>query len=199
MFKILIAAGAALFLTGAALADVTNTAASGSSSYSSSGSLSNASQGNVQQTIFNNPATMNYSGGYDVKTTPTVYAPPIGVSAPCHIALSGSVSVVGFGAGLGGSVLDPGCDLRETARLLYGIGKTDAAAKVMCANPTAAAALGEAICPTTTAGTLPAPQPPKPEPKTSAAPAPAKVAGKDGVNCYRDEIVAKRVGWPVCA
>lgn len=196
MFKILVAACAALSLCSAAMADVTNTAASGSYSSSSSGSLSNASQGNVQQTIFNTPGTVTYSGGYDVKTTPTVYAPPIGVSAPCYMALSGSVSVVGFGAGLGGSILDEGCDLRETARLLFGIGKADAAAKVMCGNAHAAAALGD-IC--KTASQLPAPQPPQAQPKTSEAPAPGKVAGRDGVDCYRDEIVAKRTRKPVCA
>ena len=60
---------------------------------------------------------------------------------------SAGVAVIGIGVSSGGSVEDDPCNLRETARLLDGIGQRDAAARVMCNDRRAAEALGESICP----------------------------------------------------
>lgn len=79
-------------------------------------------------------------------TAPQIYAPPIGVTAPCYVALSAAVSVVGFGVGAGSSIEDPNCTRRENARVLHGIGQSAAAARIMCNDREAAAALGPAIC-----------------------------------------------------
>lgn len=117
-----------------------NTANSNSVAASVSGS--NASQGNAQNIHFNNSGQDSYS----LKTVPTVYAPPIGVSAPCALAISGGVSVMGFGGSLGSSVKDSECNLRETARILYEMGAKDASLRVMCGNPAAAKALGDTVC-----------------------------------------------------
>jgi len=167
----------ACLVSAAAFAD-TNTANAISGSHSSSvaGSVSGATQGNSQGVTFNTQSNDS------LRTVATVYAPPIGVTAPCFIGLSGGVTVMGFGASLGGSMEDKGCTLRETSRLLFGIGQTQAAAKVMCYNPEAAAAMGPSICPPV-AGQLPA-----------AAPS----AGRDPVRCYADPIVADRNNMPVC-
>lgn len=118
-----------------------NTANSGSYAGSVSGSAAN--QGNAQNINFNTDG----SGSLRIRTTPDVFAPAIGVSAPCQTALSGGVSVMGFGGSLGGSKEDTGCTMRETARVLSEMGQTAAGLRVMCNNPMAAKALGEAICP----------------------------------------------------
>lgn len=129
-------------------------ALSGSASYSASGAASVATQGNgnAQNITFNSASPSPYidthqSGTTTLKTVPMVYAPPVGVTAPCYTALSAGVAVVGFGLTAGGSVEDPECTLRETARLLHGIGAQEAAVRVMCNNALAAAALGAATCP----------------------------------------------------
>jgi hypothetical protein len=138
-------------LSGAAFAD--NTALSGSAAQSAalSGSYSGAQQGNQQAITINGAPiptdqTVRHEGTSTVKTVATVYAPPIGVTAPCLMGISGGVTVVGVGASLGASVEDKECTMRETARLLHAMGQPVAAAKVMCNNAMAAQALGEATC-----------------------------------------------------
>jgi hypothetical protein len=157
-----------------ALGNNTATAISGAHSSSNSGSVSGATQGNSQGITFNTRATD------DLRTVATVYAPPIGVTAPCYIGLSGGITVMGFGASLGGSMEDKGCTLRETSRLLFGIGQTQAAAKVMCNNPEAAVAMGPSICP------LPPPE---------VTPLPASSSAS---KCNADPYIADRMNVPVC-
>lgn len=112
-----------------ALADVSAVAGSLSGAAAQSGSLSAATQGNAQQITINGAAiptnTLNESrltGTSTVRTAPMVYAPPMGVTAPCRIALSVGVSVVAVGGSLGGSVEDLKCNWRENARIAHGIG-----------------------------------------------------------------------------
>jgi hypothetical protein len=98
----------------------------------------------------NQPAAVASSGGggtTTVRTVPDAYAPTVGATAPCRIAVSAGVAVIGLGVSGGGSVEDDPCNLRETARLLDGIGQREAAARVMCNDARAAEALGAAVCP----------------------------------------------------
>ena len=146
-----------------------------------------ATTGNAQNITFNTAApnahttnTQDVNGTQTIRTVATVYAPAIGVSAPCLIAASGGVTGLGFGVALGTNLEDAGCTLRETSRLLFSIGQTQAAARVMCANVQAAVALGEAICPNVKAVVA------------------VTVAAKVYEQCHSDPIVAKRVNLPVC-
>jgi hypothetical protein len=127
-------------------------------------------------------------GTTTIRTTPDLYAPPMNATAPCRIAVSGGVVLIGAGVSAGGSVEDDPCNLRETARLLSGIGQTAAAARVMCSDPRAAAALGEGVCPSS-AG--------RGEPDTRA-PFPSQSRGTicDQAALYDDPILAARNGCP---
>jgi len=66
--------------------------------------------------------SVRYSGTTTLRTTPQVYGPAMGVTAPCRIALSAGVSVVAVGVAGGGSIEDLKCNWRENARIAYGIG-----------------------------------------------------------------------------
>lgn len=98
-----------------ALADINTVASSLSGAASQSGAQSAANQGNTQQLTINGapaPAQQRIenAGTYTVRTAPMVYAPPMGVTAPCRIALSAGVSVVAVGVAAGGSVEDLKCN-----------------------------------------------------------------------------------------
>lgn len=104
-------------------------------SHSFASAASNANVGNVS------------TGSVSVDDqAPAVSAPAVMTSAPCYVGVSGGASIVGLGVSFGNGVEDPGCTLRETARLLHGIGQRDAAVRVMCNDPIAAKALGD-YCP----------------------------------------------------
>jgi hypothetical protein len=110
---------------------------------------------------------LNTSGTSTLKTVPMVYAPPMGVTAPCRVSLSGGVSVVGFGVSGGGSVADAPCNLRELARLYHSVGQSpkavaiaDGALALECQDENVAKALGN-LCPA-----------PKPEQIAMASPIP---------------------------
>ena len=128
-------------------------AASEASAKASAGAAAKTAQTAAQQVAVtvNQPAAAAPSGGSKTTTTtirsvPDAYAPTVGATAPCRIAVSAGVAVIGIGVSGGGSVEDEPCNLRETARLLDGIGQREAAARVMCSDPRAASALGDDIC-----------------------------------------------------
>jgi len=174
-----------LFAT-SAFADTSALANSLANSASQSGSASIASQGNAQNITINgspipinttHTQNVNATGTSTVKTVPQVYAPSVGVTAPCRVALSGGVSVIGFGIAAGGSVTDSPCNLRELSRLYFGIGQTDKAVAVAngalaleCADEQVAKALGDTCYP-------------KPEP---VAVAPAPVVTKVEPRCVTE-------------
>lgn len=90
------------------------------------------------QTINSN---INTSGTTKLKNVPTIYAPSIGVSAPCKVALTGSVGVAGFGAALGGSLNDEECQMREDVRVLAQMGEAVGALSLMCGKESVRAAM----------------------------------------------------------
>lgn len=127
-------------------------AASEAAAKASSGAAVKTAQTAAQQVAvtLNQPApAASGSGGKEttVRTVPDAYAPTMNATAPCRISVSAGVAVIGVGVSGGGSVEDDPCNLRETARLLDGIGQRAAAARVMCNDRRAAEALGESICP----------------------------------------------------
>lgn len=116
-----------------------------------------ATAGNAQNIIFNTPGqqTIEHTGTSTIKTAPQVYAPPMGVTAPCRVAMSAGVSVIGVGVAAGGSVEDVNCNMRELSRLYHGIGAVDKAVKVadgafllMCQTEEVAKVMGD-VCPPT--------------------------------------------------
>jgi hypothetical protein len=144
-------------------------ALSGSSSIASSNPIAGASAissaGNAQNITFNSSvpqqqtiehtgtSTVEHTGTSTIKTVPMVYAPPMGVTAPCRVAIAGGVSVVGFGMAGGGSVSDAPCNLRELARSYVSVNNMpksqqilDGALALECQDENTAKALG-ALCP----------------------------------------------------
>jgi hypothetical protein len=94
-------------------------------------SSSNNSTGSGNTTSVN--STYN-----EVRQTATAMAPDVAVTAPCTKGMSAAAQSGFFGASIGGSKVDRGCDARETARyfatLLH---NRTAAAKIMCDTPAA--------------------------------------------------------------
>jgi len=135
---------------------------SNSTSNSASGATSNSSstsgasnQGNAQNITFNNPApptttTSNIndrvSGGTSstiqntgftqsditVRSAPQVYAPPVSGGNPCTLAVSGGVSVIGWGAAAGGTFVDQDCANRQKIAMIHNAGYAGAAKELMC-------------------------------------------------------------------
>ena len=127
-------------------------AASQAAAASAAGAAVKTTQTAAQQVAVtvNQPAAASSSGGSKtttLRTVPDAYAPTMNATAPCRISVSAGVAVIGIGVSGGGSVEDDPCNLRETARLLDGIGQREAAARVMCGDPRAARALGSTVCP----------------------------------------------------
>lgn len=188
----IIALIAATLIATPAFADTSAVAGSLSGAAAQSGSISSSNpvtsagaaalQGNRQDITINStvPAyqQLDHTGTSTVKTAPQVYAPPMGVTAPCRVALSAGVSVIGVGVAAGGSVADAPCNLRELSRLYHGVGAVAKAVKVAdgalaleCLDETTAKALGD-LCPAKP-GVQPLPTPVAAAPVTPVAVAPA--------------------------
>jgi hypothetical protein len=67
-----------------------------------------------------------------VRTTPTVYAPPVSGGNPCTLAVSGGVSVIGWGAAAGGTFVDQDCADRQKIAMIHNAGYAKAARELMC-------------------------------------------------------------------
>jgi hypothetical protein len=129
-------------------------ALSGSWSQSASGALA-ATGSQTTSITTNNPGTITYGGEYKLRSTgvaPDMIASP---TAPCRIGVGISGGWVGGALGIGSSVLDEGCELRENARLLNNLGKQTAAVQLLCNDKKVAAVLPEC------AGPAPAPTEPQ--------------------------------------
>jgi hypothetical protein len=109
-----------------------------------------ASAGNAQIINFNsespngtvNTSRVRTSGTTRVENTPdtNIFVP--GPTVPCFATYGGSVSVPGFGIGLGGGMVDEDCSAREDARTLVSIGLQQEAVNRLCQRPDMAKALG---------------------------------------------------------
>lgn len=67
-----------------------------------------------------------------IRTTPTVYAPPVSGGNPCTLAVSGGVSVIGWGAAAGGTFVDSDCADRQKIAMIHNAGYQQAARELMC-------------------------------------------------------------------
>lgn len=67
-----------------------------------------------------------------ITSVPDVYAPSIGGTQPCIVPYSAAGAIVGFGAALGGGIVDEGCEHRNYAAMLFNIGHSDVAAAYLC-------------------------------------------------------------------
>jgi hypothetical protein len=122
--------------------------------------------------ITSNSTSMNtqrYEGSYSVKTVASAIAPSINPSAVCMGSFSASGGFMGLGISGGGSYVDEGCSLRESARLLAQIGMSAGAVSLLCAkDEDIAAAMPEQCRQAKIAVGLlppdPVPQPPMPHP-----------------------------------
>jgi len=141
-----------------------------SSSDSRSAAASVATQGNAQNITFNGATPLEST---TIRAVPTIMAPSVGMTANCMIGTSGGVAGLGFGIAAGGGIEDKECTLRETARLLAGLGQKDAALRLMCTNQGVAKALGELCNP---------PMPPAPR----------------VITCYDDPVYAAKINAQVC-
>ena len=82
-------------------------------------------------------SNQNTNSGYTssdniVRTTPTVYAPPVSGGNPCTLAVSGGVSVIGWGAAAGGTFVDEDCANRQKIAMIHNAGYAQAARELMC-------------------------------------------------------------------
>lgn len=68
----------------------------------------------------------------DVISTPT---------APCRISIGASAGWLGGALGISGSILDEGCDVRETSRMLHNMGFKEASVQSLCLHEPARKAL----------------------------------------------------------
>jgi hypothetical protein len=133
-------------------------------------------------------ATVDYNqSSYSVRTTPAIAAPALTttLSDTCMGSASFGLSITGFGATGGTTMVDQACVRRLDAREFRAMGLTDVALALLCqsdANRRAVEATGH-LCPGTT----------KPLAKTGEE---AVVSDDEK---YRDPIVRARLGLPVTA
>jgi hypothetical protein len=159
----------------------------------SSGTPSNAASENVGapgSSAYNTQMTenVNYSGSQTIKTNPAIQAPGLTttLSDTCMGSVSVGVSVPGFGATGGTTLVDQACVRRLDAREFRAMGLTDVALALLCqsdANRRAVEATGH-LCPGTTA------------PLAGSSVAATVQASASDDERYRDPYVRNRLGLP---
>ncbi|EKS66794.1 MULTISPECIES: hypothetical protein [Caballeronia] len=137
---------------------------------------------------FDTRTTVDYNqSSYSVRTTPSIAAPSLTttLSDTCMGSASFGLSITGFGATGGTTLVDQACVRRLDAREFRAMGLTDVALALLCqseANRRAVEATGH-LCPGTTT--------------------PLAKSGEDAVlsddEKYRDPLVRARLGLPVTA
>lgn len=165
--------------------------ASGSTGTSASNPQDAATTGkaaNPGSSAYDTRATVDYNqSSYSVRTTPSIAAPALTttLSDTCMGSASFGLSITGFGATGGTTMVDQACVRRLDAREFRAMGLTDVALALLCqsdSNRRAVEATGH-LCPGTTK--------------------PLAKSGEDAVlsddEKYRDPLVRARLGLPVTA
>ncbi|SAL64925.1 hypothetical protein [Caballeronia humi] len=166
------------------------TASNGTSGSGATGSTPDATTkaSTAGTSPYDTRATVDYNqSSYSVRTTPSIAAPSLTttLSDTCMGSASFGISVTGFGATGGTTMVDQACVRRLDAREFRAMGLTDVALALLCqsdSNRRAVEATGH-LCPGTTA----------PLAKTGDG------ATFSDDEKYRDPIVRARLGLPVTA
>lgn len=125
-----------------------------------------------------------------VRTTPTVYAPPVSGGNPCTLAVSGGVSVIGWGAAAGGTFVDQDCADRQKIAMIHNAGYAKAAQELMCNDKATYLAFRGTTTPCNPRPQFDGPAGPGPQPIVQQqpqmlAPAPQQQVIKDRTNLPR--------------
>jgi hypothetical protein len=165
-----------------------NSSTGASGSGSGTDATGKAASSGPGTSAFDTRTTVDYNqSSYSVRTTPAIAAPALTttLSDTCMGSASFGLSITGFGATGGTTLVDQACVRRLDAREFRAMGLTDVALALLCqsdANRRAVEATGH-LCPGTT----------KPLAKT----------GEDAVlsddEKYRDPLIRARLGLPVTA
>jgi len=105
--------------TGVTLNQTTNAPDRLTTNNTSSGSFANTQSGHTSSDV-------------TVRSAPQVYAPPVSGGNPCTLAVSGGVSVIGWGAAAGGTFVDEDCANRQKIAMIHNAGYAQVAFELMC-------------------------------------------------------------------
>ncbi|BAN25194.1 hypothetical protein [Caballeronia insecticola] len=165
-----------------------STGASGTTGTASTGADATGKASTPGSSAFDTRTTVDYNqSSYSVRTTPSIAAPALTttLSDTCMGSASFGLSITGFGATGGTTMVDQACVRRLDAREFRAMGLTDVALALLCqsdANRRAVEATGH-LCPGTTT--------------------PLAKSGEGAVlsddEKYRDPLVRARLGLPVTA
>lgn len=161
---------------------------SGSSGTGSNAQISAKDASTPGSSPYDTRATVDYNqSSYSVRSTPSIGAPALTttLSDTCMGSASFGLSITGFGATGGTTLVDQACVRRLDAREFRAMGLTDVALALLCqsdANRRAVEATGH-LCPGTTAPLA------KTQPK-------AETSGLTDDEKYRDPLVRERLGLP---
>ena len=138
MKKVILAIALGVFAAGAFAQSASSLLSSKSSaSTSSSSQAASVNAGNAQSVTFTSPAdttqSIDYSGTYTIKNTPSVNGPNLTTSNDtCMGSTSGSFNIAGLGIGGGTSWTDKNCLMLKNSRELWNMGMKAAALARMC-------------------------------------------------------------------
>lgn len=109
-----------------------STSWSWSDSSSSSSSLSTSNSESIADAInYGNNQTINFEGAH--RNSPSVLMGSLFPTAPCQATINGFLSAFIFGGvGAGTSYTLEQCEMREEARIAYGIGQHEMAKEILC-------------------------------------------------------------------
>lgn len=131
-------------------------AVQGQSQSSDNSNSSNNSASQSTNLVFEAPKTY--------RNTPSAFAPAVYASGVCTGGGFGlGASVPGYGASIGGSKVDKSCELRETARLLGGLGYDETGFVLLCISIPAVKEANGGKCTPPKAPVAPAVKPTKPD------------------------------------
>jgi hypothetical protein len=147
---------------------------------------------NAPSNTYNNPDTVRYRGGYAVYMPPSMSAPALTTTLTdtCMGSWSAGVSIPGGGATFGKTQIDDDCVARLHARQLAAMNAEGLAMEVLCSRQVILDADARMTTPRCAANIK------KQEAKSVQTDQVAASAGPTA--CYRDPIVARRMGTSVC-